>query len=160
MPRFALHDAVLHNLGACNHRCLYPRATAEDIIVPAFTGDVSRRFAHYWLKIYCRWAIQEGLSQDQTLLVAVEHMFNDAYGWGGQFLKGATWEDLMRAFCRQYVTPNSSAIAKGLLLYFRHILSFCHGFGSSHCSNVSDDGEEESEGTKKETLRSENLPDH
>ncbi|CAM6095177.1 unnamed protein product [Calypogeia fissa] len=112
MPHFALHDAVLHNLGVCNHRCVYPRATAEDIIVPAFTGDVSRRFAHYWLKVYCRWAIQEGLSQDQTLLIAVEHMFNDAYGWGGQFLKGATWEDFMRAFCHQYVTSNKVAISK------------------------------------------------
>jgi hypothetical protein len=118
MPHFALHDAVLANIGDSFHRCLYPSAEAEDIIVPAFTGAVSRRFAHYWLKVYCRWAIQEGLSQDQTLLIAVEHMFNDAYGWGGQFLKGATWEDFIRAFCRQYVTINTVAISRGMLITF------------------------------------------
>ncbi|KAL2643262.1 hypothetical protein R1flu_010849 [Riccia fluitans] len=109
-PRFALHEVLRKNLTGRFGRCLYPEATKDDIVVPLFSGEKDPRGAHQWIKWYCRWAVQEGLSQDQTLLIAVEHMFSQAYGWAGQFLSGASWEDFMRGFYREYVTDNEFAV--------------------------------------------------
>ncbi|BBN11155.1 protein MpRLK-Pelle_WAK_LRK10L-9 [Marchantia polymorpha subsp. ruderalis] len=111
MPRFALHETVRRNLASRFGRCLYVGATNKEKVVPLFDGDRGNpKRAHEWMRVYCKWAVQEGLSQDQTLLIAVDHMFVNAYGWATQFLNGVSWEEFMTGFYREYVTNNGAVI--------------------------------------------------
>ncbi|KAL3693202.1 hypothetical protein R1sor_006853 [Riccia sorocarpa] len=99
--RYALCDTVRTRVAKSLNRCLYPGARKDDIVVPMLAGDEHHTHAEHWTRTFFSWAMQEHLSEDQALLVALEHLDGRAHAWGRRFSTGSTLEEFLHAFFKE-----------------------------------------------------------
>ncbi|CAM6097349.1 unnamed protein product [Calypogeia fissa] len=99
---FALCDAVRVRLCKSQNRCLYPSPAKDDVVVPVLTGEEHKSKVEAWTRSYFSWAMQERLSDDQALMVALEHLEGKAHAWGRPFSTGASLEDFLYALCKEF----------------------------------------------------------
>lgn len=83
------------------NQCIYRGSAKGDVVVPVLMGRESKSEVEAWTRSYFSWAMQERLSDDQALLVALEHLEGKAHAWGRLFSTGASLEDFHYALSKK-----------------------------------------------------------